>query len=225
MGFMIPCCLCGSMLTSRAQKSAQQINRQIKFNHEGKVTLHRELGHDRPVCDSCVVRMEEDGHVFHKDGSIVKHYAKDGESALFPTPDLPLPERTTAPIETTPKRKLVSYKDVQIAYMLNGISAVESLVAEKKVTRATVKRAYAKFLDAGREEKPFAEWIEDNIGPLGRGRGRACPQKGEIRTYRAQQIGVGGPFVVRVPLSSLDVYKGSVLQISFEDDRIVITKV
>lgn len=221
MGFMIPCCLCGSMLTSRAQKSAQQINRQIKFNHEGKVTLHRELGHDRPVCGSCVARMKEDGHVFHKDGSIVKHYAKDGESALFPTPDLPLPERTTTLIETTPKRKLVSYKDVQIAYMLNGISAVESLVAEKKVTKATVKRAYKNFLKAGRKEKPLEEWIMDNIGTLGRG--RAIPLKGEIRTYRAQQIRVGGPFA-RVPLASLDVYKGSVIQIAFEEDRIVITK-
>ena len=219
MGFMIPCCLCGSMLTSRVQKSAQQINRQIKFNHEGKVTLHRELGQDRPVCDSCVVRMEEYGHVFHEDGSLVKHYAEDGESALAPTPDLPLPERTTALIETTPKRKLVSYKDVQLAYLTGGVAAVEKLLEEKKVAKATIKRAYQKFVKAGKEQKPFADWILENIGALGRG--RASPRAGERRRYKAQQIRTGDPFL-RLPLSSLEIYKGRVLDVHFEEDRIVV---
>jgi len=219
MGFMLPCCLCGSMLTSRAQKSAQQINRQIKFDHEGQVTLHRELNHDRPVCGGCVVRMEKDGHVFYADGSLVKHYAEDGESALVPTPDLPLPERTTALIETTPKRKLVSYKDVQIAYLTGGVAAVDKLLEEKKVAKSTIKRAYQNFVKAGREEKPLADWILKNIGALGRG--RASPQVGERRRYKAQQISSGDPFL-RLPLSSLDIYKGKIVDVQFEEDKIVV---
>ena len=95
MGFMMPCCMCGSMLTSFAQKSAFQITRQVKFNHEGEVTLDKELDSARPVCDGCVNRLEEQGHVFdRKTGTVVKHYAEDKKSALVPTPDIPLPPST-----------------------------------------------------------------------------------------------------------------------------------
>jgi hypothetical protein len=121
MGFMIPCCVCGTMLTSFVQKKAFKITRQVKFNYKGEVTLDQELDFERPVCDSCVARMEGEGHIFDaKTGVVVKHYAEDGKSAIVPTPDIAIPERSKPLIQTTPPTPRLGFKDVQIAYMIDG---------------------------------------------------------------------------------------------------------
>lgn len=222
MGFMIPCCICGAMLTSRAQKGAFKLTRQIKFNHEGKITLDKELDFERPVCGGCVSRMEGEGHIFNPStGVVVKHYAEDGKSALVPTPDIPIPAREKEVIKTTPDVPRKGFKDVQIAYMLDGIAGVDELVNTKQVSKSAVKRALKKFKGSGRDVTALEKWVLDNVGTLGKGRG--APRKGEVRTYRSQQIQKGGPFA-RIPLDTMDLPKGSVFRVSFEDDRIVIFK-
>lgn len=229
MGFMIPCCMCGAMLTSRVQKSAFKITRQVKFNHKGEVTLDQELDFGRPVCDSCVSRMEGQGHVFTRDGTVVKHYAEDGTSALVPTPNLPLPPSTKAASitasgasgATTSAVRRGGYKDVQIEYLLKGISGVNAMVEEKRVSKKHVKMALKALQTSGRDVTSLEKWVRENVGPIGSGRG--SPLRGESRNYRAQQVRNGLPYV-RVPVDTLEVRKGQLVTIRFDDDRIVIEK-
>jgi len=118
------------------------------------------------------------------------------------------------------RRVLVSYKDIQLAFLLEGIKAVERLWATGNVSKATLRRALKKLHDAGENVADLERWVADSIGPVGRG--RAAPQKGETRSYKAQQIKDGGPFL-RLPLDSLGIQKGRVLRVTFEDDRIVVS--
>jgi len=118
------------------------------------------------------------------------------------------------------RRILVSYKDIQLAFLLEGIKAVERLWATGNVSKATLRRALKKLHDAGENVAELERWVSDSIGPIGRG--RAAPQSGETRSYKAQQIKDGGPFL-RLPLDSLGIQKGRVLRVTFEDDRIVVS--
>ena len=223
MGFMIPCCVCGTMLTSFVQKKAFKITRQVKFNYKGEVTLDQELDFERPVCDSCVARMEGEGHIFDaKTGVVVKHYAEDGKSALVPTPDIAIPERSKPLIQTTPPTPRLGFKDVQIAYMIDGVAGVEKLINDKKASKSAVRRALKEFSKAGREVAPLEKWVVENVGPVGRG--RKTPSHGDVRTYRAQQIQAGGPFI-RLPLDALGVSKGNSVRVAFEQGRIVVEAV
>lgn len=224
MGFLMPCCMCGAMLTSRVQKSAFRITRQVKFNHKGEVTLDQELGSARPVCDSCVSRMEGQGHVFLRDGTVVKHYAEDGTSALVPTPNLPLPPSTKAVSiaasgATTSEVRRGGYKDVQIEYLLKGISGVNAMVEEKRVSKKHVKMALKALQTSGRDVTSLEKWVRENVGPIGSGRG--SPVKGESRNYRAQQLRNSGPFI-RLPVDSLSARKGHLINVFFEGDSIVV---
>lgn len=221
MGFMLPCCMCGRMLTSFVQKSAFKITRQVKFNHKGEVTVDQELDHERPVCDSCVVRMENEGHVFDwSAGTVVKHYAEDKTSALIPTPDIPLPPATK--VRAAPKKRdYTTYKDVQLAYLLHGAQGLDSLRESKRVPKVIFKRAYYMFKREDRKVDlaPFEDWFLRELGSFGRG--RASPVKGQNRRYRAQQVKRGDPFI-RLPVASLDVWKGRLVDVQFEEDRIVV---
>lgn len=221
MGFMMPCCMCGSMLTSFVQKSAFKILRQVKFNHKGEVTVDQELDHERPVCNACVNRMEEQGHVFDWGaGTVVKHYAEDKKSALVPTPDIPLPPATKVRVAPK-KRDYTTYKDVQLAYLMNGTQGLDSLRESKRVPSSVFRRALRRFEWEGKKVDlaPFKEWFLRELGPLGPGRG--SPVKGQNRRYRAQQIKKGEPFI-RLPVASLDVWKGHLVDVQFEGDRIVV---
>lgn len=231
MGFMIPCCFCGGMLTTFVQRSAFKIVRQLKYNHKGEVTVDQELDSERQVCNSCVTRMEDQGHIFDRANKIVvKYYAEDGQSAMSPTPDIPYPpsqkaakakESGTTVVTTeafqTPTR--LGYKDVQIEYLLNGIVGVENLFTEKKVSSSAIRRALSSFQEAGRDVGALERWVINNTGRIGRGRDRPAP--GEARTYRAQQVKKSGPFI-RLPLDAIGAYKGKMVKAEFEKDRIVI---
>ena len=219
MGFMMPCCMCGSMLTSFVQKRAFKITRQVKFNHKGEVTVDQELDHERPVCDSCVHRMEEQGHVFDWGaGTVVKHYAEDNKSALVPTPDIPLPPATKVRVAPK-KRDYTTYKDVQLAYLLNGVAGLDDLRQKKRVPKTIYKRALRRLQHAGKESDSFEKWFFEKFGPDGRG--RPSPKAGEARRYRTQQVKKSEPFI-RLPVSSLNIYNGYVVDVQFEEDRIVV---
>lgn len=123
--------------------------------------------------------------------------------------------------ESRKKRSTVSFKDVQIAYLMNGISSVEELHHNGKASTATIRRALVQLRHGGREVTTLERWIQENLG-VGV-RGRAAPQAGQERIYRAQQIKTSGPFL-RLPLTALRISKGEVVSVRFEKDHIVVQK-
>ena len=127
------------------------------------------------------------------------------------------------PRERRRKRSTLSFKDVQIAYLLNGLPSIEKLHRDGKASTATIRRALSHLRTGGREVTTLEEWIQENLG-IGIGvRGRAAPRAGQERIYRAQQIKTSGPFL-RLPLSALEVNKGESVTVRFEKDRIVVKK-
>ena len=119
-----------------------------------------------------------------------------------------------------PKKKLHSFKDVQIAYLMHGPEGLEDLLKDG-CSKTTLRRAYKEFVKAGREVGDFEQWLIQTIGSPGRG--RSTPKVGETRSYKAQQIKQGSPFL-RLPLNSLGIRKGKVVRVKFEDDKIVVSR-
>ena len=120
------------------------------------------------------------------------------------------------------KRSTMSFKDVQIAFLMNGIKSVSKLHHEGKASAPTIRRALLHLREGGRETTLLEKWIKENLG-MGI-RGRAAPQAGQERIYRAQQIKTSGPFL-RLPLSALNVAKGQTVTVTFEQEKIVVKRV
>lgn len=119
------------------------------------------------------------------------------------------------------RRQAVSFKDVQIAYLMNGVSAIEQLYNSGRASKATVRRALRELAQSGRNVEALEQFVSDQLG--GAGRGRAAPSPGESRTYKAQQVKNGGPFL-RLPLDVLGVKKGGSVRVRFERDQIIVAK-
>src|SRR5688572_30194529 len=84
------------------------------------------------------------------------------------------------------KRTVVSFKDVQIAYLLDGISGVEKLVASRKSAGTIIRRALRELKQQGRSVDALESYVGEKYGSGGRG--RSMPGVGEERKYKAQQI-------------------------------------
>ena len=117
--------------------------------------------------------------------------------------------------------KRLSYKDIQIAYLADGVGAVEKLLNEEKASRAAVRKALEALRQQGAAAATLDDFVKTHIG-AGR-RGRSAPLVGTDRTNRAQKLATGSPFV-RLPLESLGVKKGGVVTVRFERDRIIVSK-
>src|SRR3989338_6047528 len=117
---------------------------------------------------------------------------------------------------------IVSFKDIQIAYLMDGITSIAKFHKEGQASNITIRRAFSNLKEGGSEVATLEKWIRENLGTGIRG--RAAPQAGQERVYRAQQIKTSGPFL-RLPLSALSVNKGEVVSVRFEKDRIVVKKV
>jgi hypothetical protein len=118
--------------------------------------------------------------------------------------------------------KRLSYKDVQIAYLADVVSAVEKLLNEGRTSRAAVRKALEALRQQGAAAATLDDFVKSHLGQGGR-RGRTAPLVGTDRTYRAQKLETGSPFV-RLPLEALGVKKGGLVTVRFERDRIVVTK-
>jgi hypothetical protein len=119
------------------------------------------------------------------------------------------------------KRTVISFKDVEIAYLLDGITGVERLLSGRKSAAAVLRRALRDLKEQGRAVDALESYIADKYGSSGRG--RSVPTPGEERRYKAQQIKQGGAFL-RLPLNVLGVGKGQNVRVRFERDRIVVSK-
>jgi hypothetical protein len=119
------------------------------------------------------------------------------------------------------RRSTFSFKDVEILYLVEGLSPIVKLHKDKKISPATIRRAVTALRSVGKTESSLENWMSENLR-VG-SRGRAAPKIGQERVYRAQQINESGPFL-RLPLGALRAAKGEVLSVAFEKDRIVVKK-
>lgn len=122
---------------------------------------------------------------------------------------------------STRKRLIVSFKDVQIAYLIDGIAGVEKLVGGRKSASSIIRRALTELKKQGYNVDSLEAYVNEKFGSGGRR--RSMPGVGEERRYKAQQIKTGGAFL-RLPLTPLGVKKEGIVQVRFEADRIVVIR-
>lgn len=130
-------------------------------------------------------------------------------------------QRTAKKKKAGASRRALSYKDVQIAYLTDGVSAIERLLTEGRASRTAVRRALDALEQQGSQATALADFVKTHIGQ-GR-RGRSAPLVGQERVYKAQRLGDGATFL-RLPLEALGVHKGGVVKVRFDRDRIVVVK-
>lgn len=121
----------------------------------------------------------------------------------------------------TKKRTTLSFKDVEILYLVEGLSPIIKLHKEKKVSPSTIRRAVVALNKIGKNKSTLESWASENLR-VG-SRGRSSPKIGQERVYRAQQINESGPFL-RLPLTALSAAKGDVLSVAFDKDKIVVKR-
>lgn len=119
------------------------------------------------------------------------------------------------------RSQLLSYKDVQIAYLRDGNDGVQKLLADGQASKGAIRRALKAFETQGAAVSSFSDFVRTHIG-IGK-RGRAAPLVGSDREYRAQRLASGGTFL-RLPLEALGVTKGGVVKVRFDGDKITIEK-
>jgi hypothetical protein len=124
-------------------------------------------------------------------------------------------------MDASKKTNHVSFKDVQIQFLMDGVNGVEGLYERGLASKATVRRALRELKSSGRDTSHLERWVVERFGSTGRG--RAAPIIGETRTYKAQQINTGGPFL-RLPLDVLGIEKGSTVRVTFGDNAITVSK-
>jgi hypothetical protein len=104
---------------------------------------------------------------------------------------------------------------------MEGIGGLQKIWASGNVSKTTVRRAIKELQESTKNTDELRSWVSENIGAIARG--RTAPKPGETRTYKAQQIKNGGPFL-RLPLDSLEINKGGSVRVSFEDGQITVRR-
>ncbi len=122
-------------------------------------------------------------------------------------------------IQKPKKRSLVSFKDIQIAYLLDGMQGVERLVKGRRHIAGVLRRAVKELKKAGNKTEQLEKFVSEQYGAGTRG--RSVPSAGQERVYRAQKLRTGGSFL-RLPLSPIGTSKGGHVRVRFEGDRIVV---
>lgn len=117
------------------------------------------------------------------------------------------------------RRSLISFKDIQIAYLLDDIAGVEKLISGRKNPGPLLRRALKELIKAGKKTENLEKYILANHGTGTRG--RSIPISGQERIYRAQKLAAGTSFL-RLPLAPLGTLKGGKVKVVFENDRIIV---
>ena len=119
------------------------------------------------------------------------------------------------------KKPVQNYKDVQIAYLLEGLRAVQRLHAKEALSGPVVQKAIKILRSLGKDPQDLAQWakLQFRVKP----KGRPLPKIGEKKLYKAQQIKEGGLFL-RLPVETLIDAKGEQLEVRFGKDLIEVRK-
>jgi hypothetical protein len=112
-----------------------------------------------------------------------------------------------------------NFKDVQLCYILEGIEGVSNLAPLPG--KKTLIQAINGLTSRGLECDDLLDFTAASY-PGGNGRGRASIAIGESRTYKVQNVKGSGSFI-RLPLSTLNVKKGDVVTVTFEDGTVNVT--
>ncbi|MES2504557.1 MAG: hypothetical protein V4534_06740 [Myxococcota bacterium] len=115
------------------------------------------------------------------------------------------------------------FKDMQIAYLAEGIAGIEKIVDRASSPATLLRRVIISLKKASRDTSELEYYAALN-NYLPKRRGRKVPAVGMTRIYRAQQIHRGEPFL-HLPLGVLRSKKGDVLTVSFETDCIIVKKI
>lgn len=119
------------------------------------------------------------------------------------------------------KDRGLSYKDVQIVFLTDGLGKVEKLLNGGLISKQSLRRAAKEFAN-NKSAQAFVDFAASKLGKGGEGRGRKLPEQGDTRTYKAQQVGKSGLFI-RLPVSSIAHTKGEALHVSFGPGRILVS--
>src|SRR5438046_2502610 len=117
------------------------------------------------------------------------------------------------------RRSLISFKDIQIAYLLDDIAGVEKLISNRKNLGTLLRRALRELIKSGKKTDTLEKYILANHGTGTRG--RSIPISGQERIYRAQKLAAGTAFL-RLPLAPLGTLKGGKVKVCFENDKIIV---
>ncbi len=125
----------------------------------------------------------------------------------------------------TPKRAVISYKDVVMAFTLQGMGQIKKLHNTGNLAKATVVRALKEFDAHQIIPGELAVWANEVYGNMnGGGRGRSTPMNGESRVYKAQKLG-RAPAFIRVPVATLGAGRGDRVNVSFVEGAITLVRV
>ena len=114
-----------------------------------------------------------------------------------------------------------NYKDVQIAFLLDGLKGVQKLHEREQLSREVVQKAVKILKSLGKDTESLAQWAKHHFRV--KRLGRPAPKVGEQKLYKAQQIKDGGLFL-RLPVETLVDAKGMALEVRFEADHIEVRK-
>ena len=115
----------------------------------------------------------------------------------------------------------LSYKDVQILFLSDGLEKIEKFYKGGLISAASMRRA-AKAFDGNKNGDTFRDFVQAHVSALDGKRGRRAPAEGDTISYKAQQVGENGLFI-RLPVGMLVDEKGAKLAVSFEDGVIKVT--
>jgi len=111
---------------------------------------------------------------------------------------------------------------IQIAFLVHGMDGVQAMTADNVPAKATFQLAIDSLENLGQDVSPLIAFM-DTLHPAGDGsRGRSAPEVGDTRTYKAQVVKDGAPFL-RLPLDTLKAMKGENITVAFENGKIVVT--
>ena len=131
-------------------------------------------------------------------------------------------KKTAAAKRTAPRYEA---KDLALMYLDEGAAAVLKLVQNKDVSVAVARKAGEIIRKLkGNKDSDVKETFTaalDKLAPRGI-IGKVPPKVGETRPYKAQAL--KGKVFMRTPLDTLGIKKKDILDVTFEDDKIVIRK-
>lgn len=139
---------------------------------------------------------------------------------------IPTTETQTAvetPVRRRKRTSKKSAKDYVIGYLLQGHSVLANAIASGEMSRMKAKQVIDLLKEQGHDTSLISQSFSTTL-PGGHGRGRSAPAVGESRKYIAQQIAKDDGVFGRIPLATLGVGKGDNIRVSFERDRLVITR-
>ena len=117
-------------------------------------------------------------------------------------------------------QKRITSKDIEIAFLINNLQGVKDLFEGNKTPGKKVINAAVESLTSnGLEVSKLAAYNMSLYPSNGKGRGKQQPMVGDVREYSVQKVKKSAPFI-RLPLSTLNVSRGEMVNVMFENGEI-----